>query len=262
MRFNTKLFVILLLAGLTGVLSILLVDVGGLTAILPIPAGTEIPPITPALQFLSLIQPAVLLAVAIFVGVALASKVGLSSPVAEAAASGGDTLSAFKPQIIPGIVGGLAGGVIIVLLALVWKPFLPLEVVRLISEFGKFVPLPTRLFYGGITEELLLRWGLMTLFVWLAWRLFQKGQNKPKPVFFVGAILISSLVFGIGHLPIAFMLFPEPTLALMLFVIVANSAFGLIAGYLYWKKGLESAMIAHILTHVVLFTASYFGAYF
>jgi len=58
------------------------------------------------------------------------------------------------------------------------------------------------------------------------------------------------------------MLFPEPTLALTLFVIVGNSAFGLIAGYLYWKKGLESAIIAHALTHVVMFTASYFGAYF
>jgi hypothetical protein len=58
------------------------------------------------------------------------------------------------------------------------------------------------------------------------------------------------------------MLFPEATLALMLFVIVGNSAFGLIAGYLYWKKGLESAMLAHALTHIVLFAASYFGAYF
>jgi membrane protease YdiL (CAAX protease family) len=98
--------------------------------------------------------------------------------------------------------------------------------------------------------------------VWTAWRLFQKGRGQPKPSFFVGAILVSSVVFAIGHLPIAFMLFPEPTLALTLFVIIGNSAFGLIAGYLYWKKGLESAMIAHALTHVVMFTASYFGAYF
>jgi membrane protease YdiL (CAAX protease family) len=58
------------------------------------------------------------------------------------------------------------------------------------------------------------------------------------------------------------MLFPETNFVLTLFVIVANSAFGLIGGYLYWKKGLESAMIAHALTHVVMFTASYFGAYF
>lgn len=261
MSFKTRLFIILWLAGFTGVLSFLLIDLDALIKLVPIPAKTEIPPIL-ALKFLSLIQQTVILAVAVLVGVALASKVGLSSPVAEATASGGDSVSAFRPQIIPGIVGGLAGGVSLVLIATALKPFLSPEVLARLGEFGKILPLPTRLLYGGITEELLLRWGLMTLLVWAAWRLFQKGQDRPKPIYFVGAILVSSVVFAIGHLPVAFMLFPETTLALTLFVIVGNSAFGLIAGYLYWKKGLESAMIAHALTHVVMFTASYFGAYF
>ena len=164
--------------------------------------------------------------------------------------------------IIPGIIGGLAGGVSLVLIAAVLKPFLSPEVLARLGEFGKVLPLPTRLLYGGIIEELLLRWGLMTLLVWAAWRLFERGRGQPKPTFFVGAILVSSLLFAIGHLPLAFMLFPEPTFALILFAIVGNSAFGLIGGYLYWKKGLESAMIAHALTHVVMFMASYFGAYF
>lgn len=262
MSFKTKLFATLWLAGMTGVLSLLLVDLNALIAILPVRAGTEIPTITPALRLLSLIQPAIILLVAVLVGVALAPKVGLSSPVAEAVAGGGQLSSAFKPQIIPGLVGGLAGGVAIVLTALLAKSFLQPEVTTRIAELGKILPLPTRLLYGGIIEELLLRWGLMTLLVWAAWRLFQKGQNKPKPAYFVGAILISSLVFGIGHLPIAFLLLPEATFALTLYVIVANSIFGLIAGYLFWKKGLESAMIAHMLAHVVMLTASYFGAYF
>jgi len=49
---------------------------------------------------------------------------------------------------------------------------------------------------------------------------------------------------------------------LTLFVVAGNSVFGLIAGYLYWRRGLESAIIAHMLTHVVLYIASYLGAYF
>jgi membrane protease YdiL (CAAX protease family) len=261
LSFKTKLFVILWLAGMTGVLSFLLVDLNALVAILPVPAGTEILSITPALKLLSLIQPAVILFVAVLVGVALAPKVGLSSPVAEALAGGGQLGSALKPQIIPGAIGGLAGGVAIILTALLSTPFLPPEVLPRISELGKLLPLPTRLLYGGITEELLLRWGLMTLLMWAAWRLFQKGQDKPKPAYFVGAILISSVVFGIGHLPLAFLL-SEPSFALTLYVIVANSIFGFIAGYLFWKKGLESAMIAHMVAHVVLLTASYFEVYF
>ena len=77
----------------------------------------------------------------------------------------------------------------------------------------------------------------------------------------MGAIVISSLVSGVGHLPVAYVMLPEATVALKLYVIVAHSVFGLIAGYLYWKKGLESAMLAHMLTHVLLLTASYFGTY-
>jgi len=261
MNFKTRLFVILWLAGFVGALSLLLIDLDALIKILPIPPGTEIPPIT-LVKLLAPVQPAVLLAVAVLVGVVLASKVGLSSPVAEAAASGGDSISALKPQIVPGIVGGLAGGVSLILIATVLKPFLSPEVLARLGEFGKVLPLPTRLLYGGIIEELLLRWGLMTLLVWAAWRLFEKGRGRPKPSYFVGAILGSSLLFAIGHLPLAFMLFPAPTFALIVFAIVGNSAFGLIGGYLYWKRGLESAMIAHALTHVVMFTASYFGAYF
>ncbi|MGH9872818.1 MAG: CPBP family intramembrane glutamic endopeptidase [Pyrinomonadaceae bacterium] len=262
MRFKTRLFVILLLAGLAGVFSFLLVDLSALVANFTLPAGTKIPTFTPVLKLLSLIQPAIILSVAVLVGVGLASKVGLSSPVAEAAASGGQMSSALKPQIVPGLIGGLAGGIAVVLSALLSKPFLPPEVVPRIAELGRLLPLPTRLLYGGITEELLLRWGLMTLLVWAAWRLLQKGNNKPKPTYFVVAILISSLIFGIGHLPIAFLLVREATAALIFHVIAANSVFGLIAGYLYWKRGLESAMIAHMLAHVVMLTASYLGAYF
>jgi membrane protease YdiL (CAAX protease family) len=91
--------------------------------------------------------------------------------------------------------------------------------------------------------------------VWAAWRLFQKRQGKPQTVYFIGAIMVSSVIFGLRHLPFAFALVPDASVALILYVIVSNFIFGSIAGYLYWKKGLESAMIAHMLAHVVMLTA-------
>ena len=51
----------------------------------------------------------------------------------------------------------------------------------------------------------------------MVWRLLQRSAGEPKTAYVVGAIVISSLVFG------------------------------LIAGYLYWKRGLESAVLAHML---------------
>ena len=105
-------------------------------------------------------------------------------------------------------------------------------------------------------EELLLRWGVMTFLVWVAWRLIQRGQGKPRAIYFAGAIMISSVVFGLGHLPIAFALSPVVTSSLVFYIIAANATFGLIAGYLYWKKGLEAAMVAHMMGHVIVVTVS------
>jgi hypothetical protein len=262
MRFKKRLFLILWLAGFAGVLSILLLDVKALVAVLPASVRADAPTITLPIMLLGLIQPTVLLSLAVLTGVALARKVGLSAPVAEAFATGEKLSSVFKPQIVPGIVGGVVGGGGVILAAMMWKPFFAPEVSGRITEFGKIVPMAMRLLYGGITEEVLIRWGLMTLLVWAGWRVFQKGRDKPKPAYFVGAIVTAAVVFGLGHLPVAFLLFPEPGLALVSYVVAANSIFGVIAGFLYWKKGLESSILAHMVAHVVMLTGTYLGAYF
>lgn len=262
MNAKTRLFIILWVAGMTGILSILFIDLNALLQNLPLPKDVEIPEFTPALKLLSLIQPAVIMSVMVLIGVGLAGKVGLHAPAAEAAAGDGKFWPALKPQIVPGIIGGVGGGIAIVLISLAARQFLSPDTTARITKLGALLPIPTRLLYGGVTEELLLRWGLMTLLVWAAWRLLNKGQDKPQSGYFIGAIFISAFIFGIGHLPIALMIIPEPTLALILLVIIANSVFGLIAGWLYWKKGLESAIIAHMLCHITMLTASYFGAYF
>ncbi|WP_052331545.1 type II CAAX prenyl endopeptidase Rce1 family protein [Calothrix sp. PCC 7507] len=74
----------------------------------------------------------------------------------------------------------------------------------------------------------------MTLIVWVIWRLFQKRQSLPHVNYFVAAIILSSLVFALGHLPIAFLLSNSVTTAVIMYVVVGNLFFGLIAGYLYW----------------------------
>ena len=253
-----RLFLILFLLGFVGVLSVLLIDLSALGSLI----AADVPPITPAIKILSLIQPTVLVGVAVLIGIVLAPKVGLSAPAAESLAAGDRAMPALKPQLIPGVLGGVIGALAILLTHVLSKPLLTTETVERITKFGNLLPLPTRLLYGGLTEEVLIRWGLMTLLVWITWRLFQKRLAKPTSVSFVVAILVSSLIFGLGHLPIASVVLPQITLAVVLFVIIANSAFGIVAGYLTWKYGLESAMIAHVLCHIVLAIASRVGAYF
>ena len=69
------------------------------------------------------------------------------------------------------------------------------------------------------------------------------------------AIVASSVLFALGHLPAAHFLLGELTPATLTWVIGANTFFGLLFGWLFWRHGLESAMVAHATTHLVNYLA-------
>jgi len=63
-------------------------------------------------------------------------------------------------------------------------------------------------FYGGITEELLLRLFLMTLIAWGIWRTAYKAQLPPDATVFRAAIVAAAVLFGVAHLPAAALFWP------------------------------------------------------
>lgn len=197
----------------------------------------------------SLAQSALLVALAVWAGVALASKVGLRAPIFEAAVTARPIAPPLGPQLLPGLVAGLLGGMLLFAIS----RYGPAAFVEAQERFSP--PLLVRVLYGGITEELLLRWGLMTALVWLAWRFFQQRRGAPRAGYVWLAIIISALLFSAGHLPAASVLIGALEANIVMFVIGANAAFGLLFGYLFWRYGLESAMIAHALAHVVSYLA-------
>lgn len=240
-----------------GTLSLLFLDLSAIIAAVPLPAGSdpvELPPM-PLLKVISLIQPTVLITIAAAVGCGLASRVGLHAPAAEAFVSRENTLESLKPQIVVGIIAGILSGIAIIAAWMLAKPYLSPDFIARAEEFNRILPHATRFLYGGFTEEILFRWGLMTLLVWIAWKIFQKGDGPPRAAFVIASIFISAVLFGAGHLPVASLLSGGLTFPLVMYVLIANSVFGIVAGFLYWKRGLESAMIAHIFTHVVLIAA-------
>jgi Type II CAAX prenyl endopeptidase Rce1-like len=245
MTSNRILFVVLWLMGMTGVLSTLWIG-------LPIPAEKlPLPPIF--VKLINLILPTFQLSIAVLVGVNLANKVGLSAPFAQALASGDRMpLLAIKSQVIPGVIGGVFGGIALSILSSLWLPSLPTDFIAKAEALSHNMPLLSRMLFGGITEEILMRWGLMSLLLWLQWRVFQKAHGSPHTVYVAFAIGVTAIVFGLGHLPLAFTLSSQATASLVTYIIVGNAFFGLIAGYLYWQQGLEAAMVAHINVHLVV----------
>lgn len=103
------------------------------------------------------------------------------------------------------------------------------------------------LLYGGIIEELLLRFGVMTLMVWIYQKLTRNQESKSSYIF---GILMSALLFSIGHLPATFQLIGANPLAIIR-GIVLNFIPGVGFGYLYWKRGIGYAIIGHMGTHMI-----------
>lgn len=106
-------------------------------------------------------------------------------------------------------------------------------------------------FYGGITEEILLRLFLMTLFIWIGMKLFR--HKKPTSTGIITSILLAAVIFGLGHLPITASLTQIDALVVTR-AVVLNGVGGIVFGWLFWKKGLVSAMITHFTADVFLLT--------
>ncbi|HRI49762.1 MAG TPA: CPBP family glutamic-type intramembrane protease [Pseudomonadota bacterium] len=67
-------------------------------------------------------------------------------------------------------------------------------------------------------------------------------------------ILLAALIFGAGHLPAAAALLPITPLFLAR-TLVLNGLVGTVCGWLFWRRGLEAAMIAHLSADLVLHVA-------
>jgi hypothetical protein len=104
-------------------------------------------------------------------------------------------------------------------------------------------------FYGGIVEEVECRLLLVAALVWL---LARCKRRVARPWMFVVAIVLAALLFGAGHLPAAFAIGMAHTPLLIARIVVLNALVGLVTGGLFWKYGLEHAMLAHFCADLVL----------
>lgn len=202
-----------------------------------------------ALAALLLVNPLVLLLVAAALGAALAHRVGLHALVAsEVAGSRWSLLRRAAPLAI-GL--GLLLAVVSVLIDLAAQPWLSTEWAKAATNVtvGPWSSLLVGILYGGILEEILLRWGLMALIAWAGWRLFGRDNAGPGPAVMWSAIVLAALLFGAGHLPTAAAMAPLDA-TLVLRTVLLNALGGLVFGWLFWRRHLEAAMLGHASTHL------------
>ncbi len=244
---------------MAGVASLALILPGLLAAQLAkMPQPVPLP--VPLLVVLSLIQPSLLLAGAVALGAALAPPLGLRSHIAEKAAEGKPFWPSVRRELPAAAIAGIASFLVIVALEAAFRPWMG-ESGQTLSGAAPGAPLAAALagvLYGGITEELLLRWGVLSLLAWLGWRWLQRTGGPPRASLLWAAIFLSALLFGAGHLPATAALVPL-TPFLVARALLLNGIFGVVAGWLFWRHSLEAAMVAHATFHVASALAALAG---
>lgn len=241
---NWKLFYILLGACLLSTLAVL-------PYAFTLQADTikAIPYPLPFIVLASVLQSGILFAIAILIGLALSRKVGFGLPILSGWIDGKRAMKPLKSILWISAKAGVAVGVAILVMD------------SLFARFGVTFSITSTdppawqgllaSFYGGIGEEVLLRLFLMTLLVWISTTIKTTTDGKPTRIGIWIAILLSTILFGLGHLP-ATAAFTTLTPLVITRAIVLNGIGGIVFGWLYWKKGLESAIIAHFTADLVL----------
>lgn len=238
--------ILLFILGLIGVLSMLTMEI-------PIPEEArgilEAQFSAQQIKLLILINPTLILLIAVTLGISFYKKTGLKAPILEGIISKKEIDPSIKDILKSGVLLGVLSGILLTAIGSLFVPSLPEEFIK-ISENIK-PSLAARFLYGGITEEIVMRFGLMTFIVWLGSLIFKSLNTS---VYWIG-ILIAAFLFALGHFPVVYQSISDPSTALLSYVIIGNMVGGIIFGWLYWRKGLEAAMLAHIFTHVVMVIA-------
>jgi len=247
-------FGITLTAGLPGVLA-LAGWVFATTDPADVPAGLT----TATYTLAAAVNPVVLLAVACALGAYTAPRVGLESYLVDRVEGGGAVWPRLRGDLPVAVGLGVAGSVTIVALDAAFAAVVGVDLTAAglgTETLGSvLVYAPVRFLYGGITEELLLRYGLMSLFVFVGWRLLGARESGPSRVVVWVAIVASAVLFGVGHLP-ALAASVDLTPAVVARTVLLNAIGGVVFGWLYWRRSLEAAMVSHATFHVPLLALS------
>lgn len=249
-RLGLKTFGVLMAGALVGVLGVFPY---ALTLQEPLlrSLDVQLPPMW-LLVPLQALQTLVLVGAMTALGLWLGPKVGLGAPLVTALVAGDPgARGRLRTLVIPAVGLGVLVAVLIVAIdAWMFGPRLP----DLAASTGG-PPVWQGLlasFYGGIVEELLLRLGLMTVIVWVGMRLTRAATPSARVMW--TAIVLTALLFGVGHLPATAALTTLTPLVVVR-ALLLNGLGGLVFGWLYARFGLLAAMLAHFCADLVLLAA-------
>lgn len=195
------------------------------------------------------IQSGILFSILIFLGLILTKKINFQLPLLEAILNKGNYKIVLKDiwgmSVILWIITAIA-----IYVTDIWFTLLGAA----ITTHNNYAPIWQKLLasvYWWITEEIIMRLFLMALFIWIGMKIFK--QNKPTNINVIISIILAAIIFWLWHLPITASLVTINSLVITR-AIVLNGIGGIVFWWLFWKKWIESSMIAHFTADIFLIT--------
>jgi membrane protease YdiL (CAAX protease family) len=149
-----------------------------------------------------------------------------------------------KRIVYPGVISGVLLGLIIYSVDMIVFQS-PSGGVRLPFWVGLLASI-----YGAVNEEVFLRLFFFSLVYFLFIKIF-KFSYQNRFLFLWITTIIVAIVFGLGHLPLAFKL-AKPSFGEISRILLLNGIPGIVFGWLYWSRGLWSAMASHFITDLMI----------
>lgn len=198
---------------------------------------------------------AVLMVIGSILGARFARPAGLGMPLVEAVLTGEETrprvVSTFA-QMAP--VGIALGGFVAVMRRFVLNPLYVSALGVDLAAEELSVPLWAQLvgqpLIGGFTEEVVWRFGVMSVTVWLVAHFLTADGPQPRPIAAWSGIAVATAGFSLFHL-VPLTTYGPLTVSVIGWTLALNAILGVILGWLYWKRGLEASIIVHVTTNIV-----------
>jgi hypothetical protein len=208
----------------------------------------------PAMVVLELIIQCAILYLIVLAGLQMANSMGLGAPMLTDWLAGKTWRQDNSLEFVLTVLIGLAISAMVAFLdALIFLPLMKVDGTSLppIATPPMWEGLLSSLF-GGVTEEIVLRLFLMSLFAWVILKLARRRGAPPSPAVMWTANLGVTLLYCLTVILSILALGLPLNVILVARILTLNILPGLIFGWLYWKRGIESAIVAHLSGDILL----------
>ncbi|MGE5500185.1 MAG: CPBP family intramembrane glutamic endopeptidase [Syntrophothermus sp.] len=187
----------------------------------------------------------------ISVGINLSVRYGFDEPFLKSFLYKRDYPDNTKQSLSRSFLAGIALGICLMILSFTGTHFFPIPSAKHLHNPGPLYGFLVSV-SAGISEETLFRFCLLQVFIWLGGFLVKGEYVRSAGVLFWTANFLSGIIFGMAHISNLAVIGADINISTVGITVTLNLIAGMTFGYLFFKYGLLSAIIAHFSTDLVL----------